>query len=67
VTPEQWRLVRRAETVLQQETGCRDDELAGLLEVAVVDLRPVLGAMYRMRRVDRCWAWTVAPPARRAA
>lgn len=65
VTSEQWTLARRVESILRRENGCRDEELAERLDVAVTDLRPVLRALWGMRRADRCWSWTVAVPRRK--
>jgi transcription initiation factor IIE alpha subunit len=66
MTRQQWCLARQAEAVLRRDTGRRDDELASAIGVTVAELVPVLKVLYRQRRIDRCWAWTVAPPERRA-
>ena len=67
MTPAQRHLASRVVGVLRRDVGRRDIELAERLDVTLAELRPVLAALYRRRRVDACWGWTVTPPARRAA
>jgi hypothetical protein len=62
VTPAQWRLGRRVEDLLAGEIGLADQDLTVLLGVSMAELVPVLRVMYRQRRIDRCWSWTVLAP-----
>jgi hypothetical protein len=62
VTRAQWRLGDRVVTLLRTEIGLEDQDLAGLLEVGMAELVPVLRVLYRQRRIDKCWSYTVLTP-----
>jgi hypothetical protein len=62
VTPAQWRLASRIVTLLASEIGLTDQGLAVLLDVSMAELVPVLRVLYRQRRIDRCWSYTVLVP-----
>jgi hypothetical protein len=62
VTPAQWRLARRVATLLADEIGLTDQDLTARLNVSMAELRQVLPVMYRQRRIDRCWSYTVLTP-----
>jgi transcription initiation factor IIE alpha subunit len=67
MTPFQKMTSNRVAAILRAEIGLRDDEIAERLDLPLAELRPILRAMYWSHRIDRCWAYTVAPPGRRAA
>jgi hypothetical protein len=67
MTPAQWRIAGRAEAIVRRDIGRGDDDLAEMLGVSLTELVTVLRVLYRQKRVDKCWSWTVAPPTRRAA
>ena len=62
MTPAQWRLAPRIVEVLETEIGITDATLAEALGVTTAELVPVLMVLYRQRRIDRCWSWTVSIP-----
>jgi len=59
MTPAQWRLGRQIEGILAREIGLTDAALASHLKVTMAELRPVVGVLYRQRRVDLCWGYVV--------
>ena len=62
MTPAQWRLARRVATLLADKIGLTDQDPAARLDVSMAELRQVLPVMYRQRRIDRCWSYTVFTP-----
>jgi hypothetical protein len=62
VTPAQWRLANRILQILAIEVGRTDSQLADRLGVEVADLRPIVGVLYRQRKLDRCWDYVVIAP-----
>ena len=62
MTPAQWRLANRIVTLLADEIGLADRDLAVRLDVSMVEVVPVLRVLYRQHRIDRCWSYTVLVP-----
>lgn len=67
MTSAMWRLASRVEAIVRRDIGRQDDELAERFGIPLAEVVPIPRVMYRQRRVDGCWSWTVAPPPRRAA
>jgi len=61
VTGAQWQLTRRVVAILERDIGRTDADLAAMLGTTTLELRPVVGALYRQHRVDRCWSYVVLP------
>lgn len=62
MTPAQWRLGRLVEELLADEVALTDQDLAARLQVTTAELVPVLRILYRQRRIDKCWSYTVLAP-----
>ncbi|HEY1914683.1 MAG TPA: bifunctional DNA primase/polymerase [Streptosporangiaceae bacterium] len=55
-------LASRVLAILARDGGSTDDELAAELGVSAAELSPVIGLLYRQRRVDRCHRYLVPAP-----
>jgi transcription initiation factor IIE alpha subunit len=62
VNREQWRLGDRVVSLLAVRLGLTDQDMAELLGVSMAELVPVLRVLYRQRRIDKCWSYTVLSP-----
>ncbi len=61
MTPAQWQAARRVVAILESDIGRTDHDLAAMLGITVAELRPIVGALYGQRRIDRCWSYCVLP------
>jgi transcription initiation factor IIE alpha subunit len=61
MTPQQWRLGRQTLAMLETDIGRTDADLAAMLGITLAELRPIIGVLYRQRKIDRCWDYVVLP------
>jgi len=61
VSPD-WPLLRRILSVLGDDDGLADAELAAHLGVPPADVRQAARILYRQRRTDYCWGYIVLTP-----
>jgi transcription initiation factor IIE alpha subunit len=59
VSPD-WALMRRILSVLADDDGLADAEIAEQLGVLLADVRQAARILYRQRRIDMCGGYMVA-------
>ena len=59
-----WALMRRILSVLADDDGLADAEIAEQLGVLLADVRQAARILYRQRRIDMCAGYVVAVPSR---
>jgi hypothetical protein len=61
VSPD-WALMRRILSLLADDDGLADTDIAELLDIPLADARLAARILHRQRRVDMCAGYVVAVP-----
>ena len=58
----EWDLAAETMNILAADLGRTDADLARILGARMAELRPIVGTLYGLRRVDRCREYVVLSP-----